>query len=173
VKEIVFTGIANGISLLDKEMKESGALLVDIGDSLTEISAFLSGSLQDFDIIDLGGRDAGRDFRSSAALNEIATHISARLSVLSKGCRKAPSVVITGGLALADGVIEHLEERLSSAVKIGSLKNVYGDISRMDGLRLATAIGLCGYVHEKRLSEERRLDKLIWAKIAELFNDYF
>lgn len=173
VKDIAFTGIANGMGLLDKEAKESGAILVDMGNSLTEISIFLGGALDSFDIISLGGRDAGRDFRSSALFNRLIPAISAGLQDISKRSAGGQSVILTGGHALADGVIEFMEEKLFHPVKMGALRGVQGDISGLDGVRLATAIGLCGYAYEKRLALASSPARRIHAKVAEIFNNYF
>jgi cell division ATPase FtsA len=173
VKDIAFTGIANGMSLLDKEAKDSGAILVDMGNSLTEISIFLGGVLDSFDIISLGSRDAGSDFRSSALFNKLISAISQALQDISKRGVKPPSIILTGGYALADAVIEFLEEKLSSPVKMGTLRGVQGDISGLDGVCLATAIGLCGYAYDKRLSLISSPAKRIHAKVVELFNSYF
>ena len=173
VKDIAFTGIANGISLVDKEAKESGAILVDMGNSLTEISIFFGGVLDSFDIMSLGSRDAGCDFRSSALFDGLISAISAGIQDLSKKSARPPSVILTGGYALADGIIEFLEEKLSHPVRMGALRGVQGDISGLDGVRLATAIGLCGYAHEKRLSLAPGPAKRIHAKVVELFNSYF
>ena len=173
VKDIAFTGIANGMSLVDKEVKESGAILIDMGNSLTEISIFFGGALDSFDIVSLGSRDACCDFRSSALFNALISAISAGIHDLSKKSVRPPSVILTGGYALADGIIEFLEEKLSHPVRMGALRGVQGDISGLDGVRLATAIGLCGYAYEKRLSLASGPAKRIHAKVVELFNSYF
>lgn len=173
VKDIAFTGIANGMNLLDKEAKESGAILVDIGNSLTEISIFLGGALDSFNIIGLGGRDAGDDFRTGILFDRLISAISTALQDLSKRSAKPPSVILTGGYALTDGVIEFMEEKLSRPVKIGALRGVQGDISGLDSVRLATAIGLCGYAYEKRIALTSSPAKRIHAKVIEIFNNYF
>jgi cell division protein FtsA len=173
VKEMAFTGMASGMSLLDKEMRESGAILVDMGDSLTEISVFTGGALDSFDVVGFGGRDARDDFRSSEPFKRVVSVISEALRGLSKRSPKASSVILTGGLALADGMIEFMEGELSHPIKMGALKGVRGDISGLDSVRLATAIGLCGYAYEKRLSTDRSAATRIRAKVVELFNSYF
>ena len=173
VKDIVFTGIADGMSLLDKETKESGAILADMGNSLTEISVFFGGVLDNFDIIGLGSRDAGSDFRSSGLFNGLISAIAALLQGLSRRSAKPPSVILTGGYALTDGVIEFMEEKLSHPVKIGALRGARGDISGLDGVRLATAIGLCGYAYEKRFALTSSPARRIHAKVIEIFNNYF
>ena len=188
VKEIAFTGIADASSLLDKLEKESGAILIDMGNSLTEVSVYLNGSLDGFDIVSIGSLDAEDDFRSNAVFNELISRIMARLKDLSKrsvepraitpervtGSRvKAPSIILTGGFALADGMIEFMEEKLSHPVRMGAMKGVQGDISGLDSVRLATAIGLARYACEKQLSEEHGISRSFSSKVVELFNNYF
>ncbi|MBU0605627.1 MAG: hypothetical protein KKH77_05000 [Candidatus Omnitrophica bacterium] len=173
VKDVVFTGIANGTVLIDKEARESGAVLIDMGNSLTEVSVFLGGTLDSFDIAGFGSRDAGDDFRSKPRFNDIISGIVASIQDLKAKGSKVPSVILTGGFALADGMIEFLEERLSHPVKMGALRGVRGDISGLDSVRLATAIGLSKYAHEKRLSSHRSAANRIHTKVVELFNNYF
>ena len=173
VKDVVFTGIANGIVLIDKETRELGAILIDMGNSLTEVSVFLGGTLDNFSIAGFGSCDAGDDFRSKPQFSGIIAGISASIQGLKDRGSKAPAVILTGGFALADGMIEFLEERLSHPVKMGALRGVRGDISGLDSVRLATAIGLSGYAHEKRLSSHRSAANRIHTKVVELFNNYF
>lgn len=173
VKDVVFTGIASGMSLLDKAEKDAGSILIDMGNSLTEVSVFLSGNLDNFDIIGVGSRDVRGDFRVSAEIGELISRIAARLKDLSARSVKAPSIILTGGFALTDGIIEFMEERLSHPVKMGTLKGVQGDISGLEGVGLAAAIGLTKYAYEKRLSLDRGASRRLSGKVVELFNKYF
>lgn len=173
VKDIAFTGIAGGMSLVDKDAKESGAILIDIGSSLTEVSVFLKGALDNFDVIGFGSRMAGDDFRSNAIFNKALSEISAKLQELSKVGAKAPSVILTGGFSLSDGMVEYIEEKLSCPVKMGAIRGAQGDISGLDSVSLATAIGLCEYAHEKRFLISRGPIRNIREKVVELFNSYF
>jgi len=173
VKGIAFTGIADGMSLLDRETKESGAVLIDIGSSLTEVSVFIGGCLDSFDIFRFGSKDAGNDFRSITAFNDIISAIGIKLSVLNKAASGDVSIILAGGFSLADGMIEFLEEKFAHPVKMGTLKLVRGDMSGLESIRLATAIGLCAYAYEVKASLETRLDKRLFAKVEEIFNNYF
>ncbi len=173
VKDVVFTGIANGTVLIDKEAREFGAILIDMGNSLTEVSVFLGGVLDNFNVAGFGSRDAGDDFRSNSQFDGLISGISASIQDLKNRSSQAPSVILTGGFALADGMIEFLEEKLSHPVRMGALRGVRGDISGLDSVRLATAIGLSGYAYEKRLSMHRSAANRIHTKVVELFNNYF
>jgi len=173
VKDIAFTGIADGMSLVDKETKESGAVLIDIGNSLTEVSVFLKGALDNFDVISFGSRSAGDGFRSNPVFDKAASEISTKLQDLSKAGIKTPLIILTGGFSLSDGMVEYLEEKLSHPVKMGTIRGVQGDISGLDSVSLATAIGLCGYAHEKRFLKSRGPIRNIRSRVVELFNNYF
>lgn len=173
IKEIAFSGIAAGMVLVDKEAKENGAVLVDIGNSLTGISVFAGGVLDNLEVLGFGSRDAGDDFRASALFDGAITSISARIADLKARTMKDPAVIVAGGYALTDGVIEFMEEKLSRPLKLGSLRGVRGDISGLDNIRLATAIGLSAWANDKRLSREKNGSKRLSSKIVELFNSYF
>ncbi|MFH1189335.1 MAG: hypothetical protein V1682_01440 [Candidatus Omnitrophota bacterium] len=172
VRDVVFTGMADGTVLVDKESREAGAVLIDMGNSLTEISAFLGGTLDSLNVAGFGSRDAGGDFRSCAGFDGLISGISASIRELKGRGSADPSVILAGGFALADGMIEFLEEKLSHPVKMGSLRGVRGDISGLDSIRLATAIGLSGYVYDK-LSARASAANRIQTKVVELFNNYF
>ncbi|MBN2452809.1 MAG: cell division protein FtsA [Candidatus Omnitrophica bacterium] len=163
VKEVVFTGVADGMSLLDKNQKESGAILVDMGSSLTEISVFFGGILESFDILD----------REIAGFDAAISGISKRLAECSKKGSASPSVIITGGSALADGMIELIEEKISCPVKLGAVKDTRGRISGIESVCLVTAIGLAEYARDKKASAESGIAVRLSTRLVEIFNNYF
>lgn len=176
VKEVVFSGIADGSTLLGSSQIEQGAILIDIGSSLTEISVFGGGSLSDLEIIPLGAQDIKGGLKDSPELNSIFTKANIRLQELSKLCVQVPSVTLTGGLVFNDGMIELAEEKFSCPVKMGVAKGIRGEITSVDSMRLATAIGLIGYACEKyrrKKTEEKNVVKRLSNKVAEIFNNYF
>ena len=176
VKEVIFSGIADGSILLDRSQIDHGVVLIDIGSSLTEISLFHGGSLSDFEIIPLGSQDIKGDLKDSPELGNIFAKAGVRIQELSKFCAQAPSVTLTGGLVFDDGMIELAEEKLSCPVKMGVAKGVRGEITSVDSVRLATAIGLIGYACEKyrrKKTEEKNVVKRLSNKVAEIFNNYF
>lgn len=176
VKEVVFTGIADGAAVLTKEEKLEGCLLLDIGATLTDISLFSGGSLSALDIIPLGTEDVGGDFKNSAAMDDIVSRVSvaARDFVSSGG--KIVSVTLTGGMAFTDGSIEFLEEKLTYPIKMGVVKDIRGEISSLDSVRLSTAIGLAKYAyerHQKKVREDKNIVQNLSSKVVEIFNNYF
>jgi len=112
IKEIVFTGIADGSSLLTPEEREEGALLLDMGASLTEVSVFADGALADLEVVLIGGDDIKGGFKDSPEFAGIIARVKSKLENLSKAGKKIRAVTITGGVSFNDGIVEFLEERL-------------------------------------------------------------
>ena len=176
VREVVFTAIADGASLLEADEKEKGVVLIDLGSSLTQVSVFCDSALFDIDTIELGASDIGDNFRESPGFNGLVSRIGSYLSDLSGRTGKQLPVLLTGGMALTDGVVEFFEDKLSRPVRLGVAKDIRGDISGPDSVRLPTAIGLAKYACEKyvkRLAEDKNLVKGLSAKVADVFNNYF
>lgn len=176
VREVVFTSIAGAASLLEADEKENGAALIDLGSSLTQLSVFCDSALLDIDTMEIGAADIGDNFSESPEFNGLVSKIGARLSDLSGRTGRKFPVTLTGGMAFTDGVVEFFEEKLSRPVKLGVAKDIHGDISGPDSMRLPTAIGLAKYAYAKymnRLAEEKNLVKGLSAKVVDIFNNYF
>lgn len=176
VKEIVFSGMADGAALLDATMRDEGALLLDMGASVTEAAVFSGGGLVDMDIIPVGSQDVKGGQYENEAFKMLLARSAARLAPASGGAQTVKHVVITGGLAFEDGIVEALEAGIGRPVTVGRVKEVTGDISSLDALRLATAIGLCRYAYEKyekKAREDRDVVKRLSTKVVDLFNSYF
>ena len=142
VKELVFTGMADGAALLDKEDKESNILLLDIGASVTEACIFAKGVLADSAIIPMGADNIKDDYRNNPRMNELCSDIETlRQSFIKRG-GAIDSIILTGGTAFIDYLVEFMEEKLACKVDVGAAKDIKGDISSIDSVRLTTAIGL-------------------------------
>src|ERR1039458_4665733 len=61
VNEIVFNGLASSLTLLTREQKELGALVIDIGSGTTDYVAYANGSLRHSGVLMLGGRQISKD----------------------------------------------------------------------------------------------------------------
>jgi cell division ATPase FtsA len=176
VREVVFTGLADGSSLLGRSNPESADILVDMGSSLTEICGYADGSLTGFDIVPAGGEDYKSGFTNNGQFDYIIVKTKSMLEDLSKSTRAINPVILAGGASLSDGMVEYLEERLSHPVKMGIVKDVRGNISSMDSIRLSTAIGLAKYAQGKYLERARsraNLPSNLVAKVIDIFNNYF
>lgn len=176
LKDVVYSGIADGISLFEDEWKEAGVMLIDMGSSLTENSIFSGGSLSSLDIIPIGGDDIRGDLKDSAAFNDMALRIKTRADDFMKKGVNIKSVVATGGFTFTEGVVEALEEKLSIPVKMGAVRNLQGNISSIDGLRAVTAIGLARYgaaQYQPKIMQAKNLVQDISNRLVEIFNNYF
>lgn len=176
IKELVFTGIADGASLLDKDLREEGVVLLDLGDSLIEVSVFTGGTLAEFDIYAGGGRGRTSDLRQDPEFLNIASRVASRIQDFVRTGGVVSSVVLTGGMSFADGIVEFLEARLPYPIKMGVVKNIRGDISGIDSIKLSTAIGLARYGldrHAEKLADGRNTAERLSNKIVEIFNNYF
>jgi cell division protein FtsA len=176
VKEVVYTGLADGMSLLSEEEKDLGAAILNIGASLTEVSIFYGGDLNDIGIIPMGRQDVKGELKESFEFNDLFSRIRARMDdFLNKG-GKINSVVLTGGLAFEDGIIELLEAKLSCPVKMGVPRAVKGDISSIDSIRLTTALGLIRYGEARyraKAIQARNILQHMSARVVDIFNNYF
>jgi len=176
VKEVVYSGIADSVSLLEEAWKDEGAALINMGASLTELSYFSGGALSFLDIMPLGGSDIKGGIKDDGRFNEMASRIKSRTEEFLKKGGSVRSFIITGGLAFSEGVAETLEERLGCPVRMGTVRNVQGNISSTDGLRAVTAIGLARYaasVYQTRSAQAKTIARKISNKVVEIFNNYF
>ncbi len=176
IKELVYTGISDSASLLDNAQKEEGAVLIDFGDTLTELSFFSGGSLAELDIFPAGAKDFGADFRENAEFNNMVSRIAVKTQDFIRGGGRVSSVVLTGGMVFADGIIEFLEGKLAYPIKMGVVKDVRGDISSIESIRFSTAIGLAKYGYEKYIQEltaAKNPAHRLSDKIVDIFNHYF
>ncbi|MDP2912887.1 MAG: cell division protein FtsA, partial [Candidatus Omnitrophota bacterium] len=94
VKELVFTGIADGSALLSKEEKDARVFIIDMGAALTEVSLFAGGSLAEVEIAPVGVESLKDDFRNDTELNNLLSGINSRIAK-----EKPFSVAVTGGIA--------------------------------------------------------------------------
>ncbi|MCX5666270.1 MAG: hypothetical protein NT036_04410 [Candidatus Omnitrophica bacterium] len=176
IKGVVYSGVADGAGLLEEAWENEGVLLLNIGDSLTEISIFSGGVLNAVNIIPLGAADIKGDLKTNTAFDDIISRVKAKCEEFSNKTQTIKLAVIAGGFAFSEGVIDILEERLPYPVKMGVVKNVQGNISSIDSLRGVTAIGLARYAeleHRPKPFQTKGLVKDISEKVTEIFNNYF
>ncbi|MDP3730830.1 MAG: hypothetical protein Q8R14_04835 [Candidatus Omnitrophota bacterium] len=172
---VVYSGIADGSGLLE-DAQDEGLLLLNMGDSLTEISIFSGGALSAISVISAGAADIKGDLKTSTAFDNIASRVKAKCEEFSGKGQNIKSAVITGGFAFSEGVVDIMEERLSIPVKMGVVKNAQGNISSIDSLRGVTAIGLARYAgieYQPKPFRTKGLVRDMSEKVAEIFNNYF
>jgi cell division protein FtsA len=176
IKGVVYSGIADGAGLLEDTWKDEGVLLLNIGDSLTEVSIFSGGCLSAMSVIPAGAADIKGDLRTSAAFDNMISRVKAKCEEFSSKGQNIKLAVIAGGFAFSEGAVDILEEKLSYPVKMGVVKNAQGNISGIDSLRGATAIGLARYAeieYQPKSFQTKGLVRDISEKVTEIFNNYF
>ena len=175
-KEVVYTGVADGSIVLDAEEKEAGVILLSMGAELTEISIFFQGALCDMEILQTGAEDFKNDFRTSHAFGDVISKIASKMQNFKDSGNGLQSIVVTGGVIFSDGIIEYLEEKLSFPVRMGAAKEIRGEISGPDSIRLCTAIGLARYAaskYENLPQSAKNLAARVSSAVVDIFNNYF
>lgn len=176
LKEVIYSGIADGESLVEDICKEEGSALINIGASLTELSIFSGGAINFIDVICAGASDIKSDLRQDQNFNNLIARVKEKIEEFVKRTEAIRSVIITGGLSLSEGTAEIIEEHIGYPVKMGVTRNIHGHISSTDSLRAATAIGLAKYAsaqYQPRSTQAKSLVHNISNKVVELFNNYF
>lgn len=159
---IYLSCMASANSVLDAEEKVRGVLLVDIGSSLTEALVFKNNILQNFTVLEKGTEKFGR------LLSEISGTQEARSAGFS-------SVVVTGGGALPDGVIEETEKAFKVPARIGTARKAGYNLNSRDAIIHTATIGLIeGMAGEYKNSKADRdpVRKTI-RKIIDIYESYF
>ncbi len=176
IKGVVYSGIADGASLLEDQWKDDGVLLLNMGASLTEISIFSGSCLSAMSVIPAGAVDIKGDLKTSVEFDDIISRVKVKCEEFSNKGQNIKLAVIAGGFAFSEGVVDILGEKLSYPVKMGVVKNAQGNISGIDSLRGVTAIGLARYAqieYQPKPFQTKGLAKDISDTVAELFNNYF
>ena len=145
---------ASADSVLDAEEKTKGVLLVDIGSSLTEALIFKNNILQSFKVIKL--------------LSEISR-------VPGPGAGDFSSVVVTGGGALPDGVIEEAERRFNVPARMGIVRKAGFNLNSQDAIIHTSTIGLIDRVagEYKNANTDRNPVRKTLRKIIDVYESYF
>lgn len=174
--DVVFTGIADGASLIGESDSEGNVLLLDMGASLTEASFFSRGVLDDLSVMAVGAGDLKGDLKASPEFDAMLAKVRESIQEFSKRQGDIDSIIISGGLSFADGIIELMEERLGHFVRMGTVKEIRGEISGLESLKATTALGLISYVHDNMRKEainKKNIAGNLYSKVIDVFNSYF
>jgi cell division ATPase FtsA len=177
LKETVFSAVADSYSLFDERDRRENILLLDIGDSLTELAVFQEGVTKHIEVVPFGVSDTRGPLDSDKGLNvaiarvkEVADDMSAKGVVLKRA-------VIAGGGSLVDGMLEVIEKRLNLPAGSAVVKDLGGSVSPMDAIAATTAIGLVRYACQKNRPKSKEMPKGIIkrlsTKVVDVFNNYF
>ena len=242
VSGVVLKSFANGEVCLNRDEKELGVFIIDIGGGTTEIGYYKNGILQDISVIPVGGFHITNDLayglhtsfyaaenlkiefgyamqsmaddnheievvtvggkdKQKVTERELASYMVPRVQEILQLARNemfqlggsealAANVVITGGVALMDGMVEVSENILGTSVRVGEPKLV-----GVQSPIFTTSVGIIYYVIANHLSEgnvsERKESRKrnkprkkggsggskespgFWKKIADWFNEFF
>ena len=163
LKGIYLSAIASADSILEEREKEKGVLLVDIGDSMTEAIVFKNNMLWDFCAIEKGAETILDD------------NMRGLLATFPAGSDDFSSVVITGGGALLDGVIEKAEKLFKIPTRIGIVRNAGRNLTPQDAIIHTPTIGLINHVAKgyKAYHAYKSPIHKLFHKIQHIYESYF
>ena len=75
VEDIVLSGLASGLSVLDREQKNLGALVLDIGGGATDFVAYASGAIRHAGVVAVGGDHVTNDIALGLKIPASKAHI--------------------------------------------------------------------------------------------------
>ncbi len=243
VSGVVLKSFANGEVCLNRDEKELGVFIIDIGGGTTEIGYYKGGVLRDISVIPVGGYHITSDLayglhasfyaaenlkiefgyamqsmaddnheieivtvggkdKQKVTERELAGYMVPRVQEILQLARNeifqlggsdalSANVVITGGVALMEGIVEVAENILGTSVRMGEPKLV-----GVQSPIFTTSVGIIYYViannlYEGNVSERKEPNKKrvrtkkkssssgskdspgFWRKIADWFNEFF
>ena len=171
---VCLSGIATSFGVLEEKEKEKGVLLLDVGDSITDVFIFKNNMLHDFKIIDIG---------AGSILKEDMRVDKERLNVfIEKIIEQVPqeedlfsSLVIAGGGALLEGVIEKTEKSFKMPTRIGIVKAAGRDLNSQDAIIHTSTLGFIQHVatEHKKVSSHKNPFVKTFQKVINLYESYF
>ena len=174
INGIYLSSFASANSILGGNEKEKGVLLLDIGGSLTEEIIFKNGMLTHFRILKKG---------ASAILDNTAHVNKNKLDALLEEAREGlpaekeafSSVVVTGGGALLDGVIERAEKLLEAPARIGIVRGAGRNLNSQDAIIHTSTLGLINRLAHERKSHRAFTNPIrkTLQKILDIYESYF
>lgn len=171
---IHLSSLAAAGSILDEKEKESGVLLLDIGDSLIEALVFKDNTLKSFNLIEKGVRDV-KDKDSRVNKEMMESLLKGIVNSLLAEHETARSLVVTGGGALIDGMIENTEKIFALPARMGIVKNAGGNLNSQDAIVHTSTIGLASRIAGEYASRRAHtnLFREFTNKFLEIYESYF
>ncbi len=122
-------------------------MIMDIGCSSTSLTAFNGTS-----VVFASNIDAGGEFLSQT--DKLGQYIF-RLKDTLAG-HDLSSIIVTGGGALTDNLLEHLESSLNIRCRLGTTRVKWAELSPSDSISHACTIGLMEYECKRMLAEKNK-----------------
>lgn len=171
---IHLSSMASARGVLDEAEKEKGVLLLDIGESLTESMIFKNFMLKNFSTVKKGadglldGTMRVDNGRQKNLLKEAFAKTGGQESGFS-------SVVVTGGGALSDGIIEEAENVFKMPARIGIVKNHSRALNSQDAIIHTSTIGLVAEIAEKYKKSNffKNPSDKVFRRIFDICESYF
>jgi len=175
-REVVFTGIADSCSILDQQDRKGCVMILDIGHSVTEACLFSEGVLKRIAVVPFGALNLKGGFREVPVIEEAMAAIGSDMRQARESGTQINSVIVTGGAAFTDGLIEFIEEKFSRPAKTGAIRDSVGNLTDIDNFRAITATGLARYGAGKLTGQKREFMtpiRRMSSKVVDLINSYF
>ncbi|MFA5389585.1 MAG: cell division protein FtsA [Candidatus Omnitrophota bacterium] len=167
--ELVVSGAGAGLAIFEDDELANGAVLIDAGKEITDVSIFVDGRILDTFTFPFGGDDLtqilqdnmkvmfdeAEDMKIKDALgakNEItgfllpkveavAEDIYKKIEPFLKNKKSLPKVSVVGGVAKMDGFIETIERVFKMPINMGTVKAG----GKITDVTFACAVGLMKY----------------------------
>lgn len=176
VDELIVSGAGTGQAVFEQDELVNGAVLIDAGKEITEVSLFLDGRILDSFAFPFGGDDFTQVLQDNLKIlfNEaeemkikyglvtkseitnlllpkieaVLEEIHKKLEPFLKNKKSLPRVSVVGGVAKMDGFIETVEKVFKMPVNIASLKSG----GKVNDIAFACSLGLMKYGAKKIIS---------------------
>lgn len=138
--------------ILEEKEKKEGVLLLDIGDSVTEKAIFKNGILESLHIVK----------KSDSA-------------IFKEKSRLFESIVMTGGGALVDGLIEKTEKIFKCPTRMGLVKNTGNNLSPQDAIIHIPTLGLIRRIAGEYKNHHACVNPIhkAFRRILDMYESYF
>jgi len=177
VEGVVFSGIADALSLLDEEGRRRTIFMADLGSDLLEASVYQEGILKGIEVMPFGTSDVKGDLAADQGLRDVLSRIRRSLDAYAAKGLTVDGGVLAGGGSLVDGMVEAFEAALGFPVRPGTVKDLAGNISYPESVIATTAIGLVRHgcsVHAPRVRQNAGgIVRGISSRVVDIFNNYF
>ena len=171
---IRISGVASAHSVLEGNEKEKGVLLLDIDDTLTEALVVKNNILKDLRVMEKGVSsvlDKGMHL-DKARLDAFLAEV---ISVAPNEKENFSSIVVTGGGALLDGVIEEVEKVFRVPARIGIVKQAGRNLNSQDAIIHTSTVGLINSIAKEYKTHQTYKNPIYrtFRKVLDIYESYF
>ena len=168
------SGLASGASVLEEDQKDKGVLLLDVGDISSEAVFFRENMVKQFGVINMGVSDI---LSADGTINDssVSKFFAKAKEILAFDKDKLGSIVITGGGALLEGVLESAEKTFNVHARMGLVKNEGHALNLQDSIVHTSTIGLVRHLSKKHKASIlcRNPFYRFFTKFHNIYDSYF